>query len=177
MQFCQIIRMRLLVRWIGVSLPLVEIGEAVAIGILFENVGILDGQSILFEPIVRHRRMDLCVLQRRRQTVCADEMSFRNEKPGARAGFPLRRVLELLGGAIEFNRDGRRRGSFLRRRLLRDQTVPELDGAPPNPNRRNEKEDACRDERDSVVMRLNPVDQLRHGQSLTTNEHEWTRIK
>jgi hypothetical protein len=25
-------------------------------------------------------------------------------------------------------------------------------------------------------MRLNPIDYLRHGQPLTTNEHEWTRI-
>jgi hypothetical protein len=64
--------------------------------------------------------MDLCVLQSRRQTVCPDKMSFWNEKPGARARFPLRRVLELFGGATEFNRDSRLRGSFLRRRLLRD---------------------------------------------------------
>src|SRR4029453_14221271 len=101
MQFCEIIRMRILVGWIGVPLPFVQIGKAVAIGILVESVGILDGQGILFEPIVRDRRMDLCVLQRCRQTVCADEMSFRNKKTGASAGFPLGWVLELLCGTIE----------------------------------------------------------------------------
>src|SRR4030095_9870596 len=113
--------MRILVRWIGATLPFVEIGEAVTIGILIENVALLDRQGILFEPVVRHWRMDLCVLQGCRQTVGADEMSFWNKKPGPRAGFPLRRVLELLCGAIEFNRDRGRRGSFLRRRLLRAQ--------------------------------------------------------
>src|SRR5882672_9551453 len=139
--------MRILLRWIGATLPFVEVGEAVTIGILIENVAILDRQGKLFEPVVRHWRMDLCVLQGCRQTICSAEMSFRNEKSGARAGLPWRRVLELLCGAIEFNRNGGRGGSFLRRRLLRDQAVPELDGVPPNPNRGNEKEDRCRDER------------------------------
>src|SRR6266508_5839732 len=139
--------MRILVRRIGSTLPFVEIGEAVAIGILIESVGILDGKSILFEPLVRHRRMDLGILQRCGQTVCSDEMSFRNEKAGASARLPLRWVLELLCGVIELNRHGRRRGSFWRRRLLCDQTVPELNGAPPDPNRGNEKEDPRRDER------------------------------
>jgi hypothetical protein len=37
-----------------------------------------------------------------------------------------------------------------------------LDGAPPNPDRGNEKEDPRRDERNAVVMRLNPVRDLGH---------------
>ena len=56
--------------------------------------------------------MHLGILQRGRQAVCADEMSFRNKKPRARAGFPLCRLLELLRCAIEFHRDGGLRGSF-----------------------------------------------------------------
>ncbi len=176
MQFRQVIRVRILVRWVGASLPLIQIGEAVGIGILIENIRVLDRQVVFFEPVVRHRRMHLRVLQRRRPTVCADEMFLRNEKPRARAGFPLCRMLELLRGASEFDRDGRRRGGFCRRRLLGDQAVAELDGVPPNENRGKKKKSRSRDERDAIVMCLNPVHGLRHGQLLTTNEHEWTRI-
>src|SRR5207248_4199337 len=57
---------------------------------------------VFFEPLIGNRRMHLGILQRRRQAVCADEMSFRNEKPRARTAFPLCRLLELLRRVIEF---------------------------------------------------------------------------
>ena len=73
--------MRILIRWIGLSLPLIEIGEAVAIGIFIESIRILDRQAKLLEPLIRHGRVHHCGLQRRRQVVRTDEMFFRNEKP------------------------------------------------------------------------------------------------
>ena len=51
--------MRILVGWIRVALPFVEIGEAIAVGILIENIGIGDGQTIFLEPLIWHRRMHL----------------------------------------------------------------------------------------------------------------------
>ena len=49
--------MRIAIGRIGVALPFLEIGKAVAIGILLENVCIGDRQSKLLEPFVRHRGM------------------------------------------------------------------------------------------------------------------------
>src|SRR5206468_9722292 len=122
------------------ALPFVEIGEPVLVGILIENVGVFDRQTVFFEPIIRNRSMYLRVLQRGRKTVRADEMFLGNKKPRTGAGFPLRRLLELLRCAIELECDRRLRGSFRGRRLRREKPVPELDGAPANSAGRNEKE-------------------------------------
>ena len=107
--------------------------------------------------------MYLRVLQRGRKTVRADEMSFRNEKPRARTAFPLCRLLELLRRAIEFHRHGGLRGSFCARLLLSDEAIAKLNGAPQNGDGGNEKQDRCCDERDAIVMRLNPVQEFCHG--------------
>src|SRR5439155_6069408 len=131
--------------------------EAVGIGILIESIRVFDGQSVFFKPVIRYRGMNLCVLQRRRQTVSADKMSFRNEKPGAPSGFPLRGMLELLCGAIEFNSRARRRRIFRRSRSLADQPGSELDDAPPSAYRGNQKKECRRDERNAIVMPLKPV--------------------
>src|SRR5438046_386860 len=120
--------------------------------------------------------MHLRVLQRGRQTVRADEMFFRNEQPGAGAGFPLCRMLELLRCAIEFDRDRRLRGTLSSGRLRSDETIAKLNDAPPNADGGNEKERRSSNNRHAVIIRLNPVDYLCHDQPLTTNGHEWTRI-
>src|SRR6266487_3507678 len=67
--------------WIGLSLPFIEIGEAVVIGIFIEDIRILDRQAKLLEPLVRYGWMHHSGLQRCRQVVGTDEMFFRNEKP------------------------------------------------------------------------------------------------
>src|SRR6266540_6351823 len=152
--------MRILFRGIGVPLPFVEIGETVFVWVLIENAGVFDGQTVFFEPLIWDRRMHLGVLQRGRQAVCADEMFFWNKKPEARAGSPLCRMLKLFCPVIEFDRDGGRRGSFCSRRLRANEPVAELDGAPPNADGGNEKEDRRRDEHDAIVMRLNPIQSL-----------------
>src|SRR5262249_10473164 len=116
-----------------------------------------------FEPIIRDWGMHLGVLKCGRQAVCTDEMSFGNEKPRTRAAFPLCRLIELFCRAIEFHGDRGLRGSFWPRGLRADETIAELDNVPPNGDGRNEKQDRCRDERDAIVMRLNPVQNLCHG--------------
>jgi hypothetical protein len=45
---------------------------------------------------------------------------------------------------------------------VRDQAVAELDGVPPNEDRGKKKEGRSRDERDPIVMCLNPVHGHRH---------------
>src|SRR5436305_15110960 len=117
--------MRILVRRIGVPLPFVQISEAVLIGVLIENVSVFDGQMILLEPLIWNRSMHLRVLKCSRHAVCADEMFLRNEKSRARAGPPLGRVLELLGGMIEFHRDWRRQCTFSPPRFLSHKAVAE----------------------------------------------------
>ena len=89
-------------------------------------------------------------------------MFFRDEKPRAAAGLPLRRVLDLLGRTIKLNSLSRRRGTFRRRRsLVRSQLVPELHGAPPNGNRGNKKKDARHDKHDTIMMCPNPIHLLK----------------
>src|SRR5439155_7099520 len=117
-----------------------EISEAVFVGVLIESVGVFDRQTVFFEPLIRNRGVHLGVLQRRRQAVCADKMFFRNEQPGALAGFPLCRILELLRRAIEFDRDWGLRGRLSPGGLRSDESVAKLNGAPPNADRGNEKE-------------------------------------
>src|SRR4029077_10556079 len=107
--------------------------------------------------------MNLRVFQRRGKPVSANEMFFRNKKSGASTGFPLRRTLKTLRGAVELRCQGRRR-RILRRRLgLSHQTIPKLNGVPPNGDGRNEKENPRGKESNPIVMRLNPVQGLRHA--------------
>ena len=81
--------MRTRIRGVGAALPLVEIGKTVFVGVLIENVGVFDVQTVFFKPFIWDRRMHLGILQRGRQAVWADEMSFRNEKSRARAGLSI----------------------------------------------------------------------------------------
>ena len=155
--------MRIFVYWIGPALPFVKIGETVVVGVLIKSVGVFDRQTVFFEPIIGDWGMHLGVLKRGRQAVCTNEMSFGNEKPRARAAFPLCRLLELLCRAIEFHRDGGLRGSFCVRLLCSDKPVAKLDDTPPNGDGRNEKKHRCRDENRAIVLRLNPVQNLCHG--------------
>ena len=155
--------MRLCVGWIGVALPFVEIIEPILVGILFKSVGVFDGQRIFFEPLVRHRRMHLRVFQGRRHAVRADEMFFRNEQTGARAGFPLQRLLELFRGEIELDCDRRLRGGFRWNCRRSNKTIVELDCAPPNGNGGNEKKTRRSHQHRAIVICLKPVDCFRHG--------------
>ena len=70
-------------------------------------------------------------------------MFFRNEQAGARAGFPLQRLLELFRGVIELDCDRRLRGGFRRNCRRSNKTIAELDCAPPNGEGGNEKETAA----------------------------------
>jgi hypothetical protein len=112
---------------------------------------------VFFEPLIWDRRMYLSVFQRRRQTVCADEMFFRNEKPGAGAGLPLGGLLELLRRAVQLDGNGRPRRAFCPTPLLSDKTVAKLNDAPPNRDGGNEKERRRGNQSDAIVMRFNPL--------------------
>ena len=46
--------------------------------------------------------MNLRRLQRRRQTIRRDKVSFRNEKPRTTAESPLRRLTQFLSGLLQF---------------------------------------------------------------------------
>src|SRR6266550_4602062 len=80
--------MRILIRWIGLSLPFIEIGEAVVIGIFIEDIRILDRQAKLLEPLVRYGRMHHCGLQRRRKVAGAFPQHDQARQP-CPAGRPL----------------------------------------------------------------------------------------
>ena len=159
MEFCQIIGVGVLVGRIGVAVPFIKVGEAIAIGILIESICIRDWQTISLKPLIWHRWVYLCVLQCRRQTVCADKLFFRDEESRTTAGFPLCWMVELTCGPIELKSFARWRCTFRWRRaaLQRDQVVPELNDAPPNQNRGNKKKDHRRDERGTVIVFPNPV--------------------
>src|SRR5437764_332460 len=130
---------------------------------------------ILLEPLIWNRSMHLRVFKRGRHAVCTDEMFLRNEKSRARAGPPLGRVLELLGGMIEFHRDWRRQCTFSPPRFLRHQAVAELNGVPRNQDEGNQQEERRRDQYDAIVLRLNPLGHVWHNEFLTTNRHEQKR--
>src|ERR1043166_1371700 len=136
MQLCGVIRMRLRFGGIGAALPFIEIGEPVLVGIFLERIGVFDWQDILFKPFVRHRRMHLRVVQRGWHAIGPDEMFFRDEKTRARTGLPLKGFLELLGSAIERRRDLGLGGSFRPKPWRRNKSITELDGAPPNGDRK-----------------------------------------
>jgi hypothetical protein len=80
-------------------------------------------------------------------------------------------MLEIFRRAIQFDRDRRLRRSFGSRRLLSDKTIAELDGAPPNGDGGNEKKRRCSDQRNAIVMLLNPVDCFAHGQKKRTTDY------
>ena len=117
--------------------------------------------------------MHLRVLQRRRHAVRANKMFFRNKEPGARAGFPLPRVVELLRGAIKLDGDRRLRGRFRRNCRRSDKAIVKLNGAPPNRDGRNEKQNRRSHQHRAIVIRLKPVNCFCHDQ---TKEPRITRI-
>ena len=86
------------------ALPFIQVGEAVAIRILGQDIGVGDGQTELFQPFVRHRRMHLRGLKRGRQSVRADEMLFRHKQSGPAAENPLRWNLDFLDGVTQIVR-------------------------------------------------------------------------
>ena len=90
-------------------------------------------------------------------------MFFRNEQTGARAAFPLQRLLELLRGLIELDCDRRLRSGFRWNCRLSDKAVAELDGAPPNGDGANEKGNRGSHQHRAIVICLKPVDDLCHG--------------
>ena len=88
--------MRTLFDRIGMALPLFEIVKAVSIGVLFQDIGVGDGQAECFQPFIRDGRMHLRGLERRRDTISVDEMFLWNKKPRAVTGCPLRRLLKFF---------------------------------------------------------------------------------
>jgi hypothetical protein len=96
---------------------------------------------------------------------------FRNEQTGARAGFPLQRFLKLLGRAIKLNRDRRLRSGFRRNCRRSDKAIVELDGAPPNGDGANEKENRGGHQHRAIVICLKPVDCFRHFQKRKTTDY------
>src|SRR5438270_8463231 len=105
--------MRIPVGRIGVSLPFVEVIETVAVRILFQDVGVGNGQAELLNPFVRHRWMHFSGLQGCGLSIRADEMFFRNKKSGTPAEGPLRWLPQFLRGIFDLLRfAGRRSGSL-----------------------------------------------------------------
>src|SRR5437870_12085869 len=101
--------------------------------------------------------MYLRVLQCRGHAVGTDEMFFRNEQARARGGFPLERLFQLLRGAIELDRDRRLRSGFRRNRRRSDKAIVELNGAPPDGDGANEKENRRSNQHRAIVIRPKPV--------------------
>ena len=81
---------------VGVSLPFIEVIETVAVWVLFQHVGVGNGQSELFNPLVWHRWVHFGRLQCRRLTIRSDKVLFRNKKTGPPAESPLWRLVQLL---------------------------------------------------------------------------------
>src|SRR5579884_1121340 len=146
MQLCEIIRVRLPVCGIGAGLPFLEIGEPVAVRILFKDVCVLNGQIKFLEPVIGHRWMHLGVLKGSRQAVGADEMFFRNKKARARPRFPLGGLLKLCHCPIQFQRCSRRRSRFGRWRGFAAKTVSKLNSVSPNEQRGNKKAERPRNQ-------------------------------
>src|SRR5690349_5013755 len=103
---------------VGVPLPFVEVIETVAVWVLFEHVGISNGQAELFNPLVWHRWVHFGGLQCRRLTIGSDKMFFRNKKAGTAAESPLWRLMQLLQGSFDIPGFARGRGGSLRRARL-----------------------------------------------------------
>src|SRR6266446_9986062 len=152
--------MRIPVGRVGVSLPLVEVIETVAVRILFQDVGIGDGQSELLDPFIRHRRMYFGGLQGGGLAVRADEMFFRDKKPGAPAEGPLCRLSELLQSIFDLFRFAGRRSAPLRgMRLQVGELRLEPDRALENAKRAHQQDCDTRDQNNALVIFLQPVHQ------------------
>src|SRR5947209_17833982 len=139
--------MRIPVDRISVPLPFVEVSETVAVRILFQDVGIGDGQAELLDPFIRHRRMHLSGLQGGGLSVRADEMFFRYKKPGAPAEGPLRRLSQLLQSIFDLFRFARGRSATLRgMRLQVGELRLEPDRALENAKRAHQQDCYTRDQ-------------------------------
>ena len=88
--------MRILIVRIGMPLPFVKICKPVAVWVLFQNIGVGDGQVELFQPLIWNGWMHHRGLERGRQTIGVDKMFLRNKKPRALMGCPLRRLLKFF---------------------------------------------------------------------------------
>src|SRR5438132_14399170 len=119
--------------------PLVEIGETIAVGILFEHIAIRDRQTELLKPFVRHWGMHFRRMQSRRLAVSADEMLLRNEEPGTSAKRPLWRLTQMLRCRFHRRCFSRRRRRQLRRtRLCRCKLFVEMYCPVRNPDPRKQ---------------------------------------
>src|SRR5689334_13876499 len=88
--------MRILVDRVGVSLPFVEVAEAVVVRVLGEDVGVGNREAEFLQPFVRHGRMEESVLQSRGLSSGADDMFFWHEQTGATGHAPLRWGLQVF---------------------------------------------------------------------------------
>src|SRR5438105_5362380 len=152
--------MRIPVHWVGMSLPFIEVIETVAVRILFQDVGIGNGQSELLDPFIRHWRMHFGGLQGGGLSVRADEMFLRNKKPGTPAEGPLRRLSQLLQSIFGlFGFPGRRSGPLGGMRLQVGELRLEPDRALENAKGANQQDCDTRDQNDALVIFLQPVHQ------------------
>src|SRR6059058_1934844 len=152
--------MRIAVDRVGVSLPFVEVSETVAVRILFQDVGVGDGQAELLDPFIRHRRMHLGSLQGGGLSVRADEMFFRNKKPGTPAKGPLRWLPQFLQGIFNLLRFARRRSGPLRGvELQLSELRLEPNRALEYAKRAHQQDRDTRDQNDALVIFLQPVHQ------------------
>src|SRR6267378_4786621 len=166
--------MRVSIGWIGMALPLVEIGEAIAVGILLEHVAIGDRQAELLKPFVRYRRMHFRRVQSCRLAVSADEMLLRNEQPGTSAKRPLWRLAQLL--RCRFHRhcfSRRRRGQLRRARLRCREMFVEMYCPVENPDPGKQQDCGGNDECDAFVILPHPV---YHGVKLTISTRAETSM-
>src|SRR5213075_397711 len=152
--------MRIAVDRVGVSLPFVQVSETIAVRILFQDVGVGDGQAELLDPFIRHRRMHLGSLQGCGLSVRADEMFFRNKKPGTPAKGPLRWLPQFLQGIFNLLRFARRRSGPLRGVGLQlSELRLEPNRALEYAKRAHQQDRDTRDQNDALVIFLQPVHQ------------------
>src|SRR4029077_432298 len=152
--------MRIAVDRVGVSLPFVEVSETVAVRILFQDVGVGDGQAELLDPFIRHRRRLCGSLQGCRLSVRADEMFFRNKKPGTPTKGPLRWLPQFLEGIFNLLRFARRRSGPLRGVGLQlSELRLEPNRALEYAKRAHQQDRDTRDQNDTLVIFLQPVHQ------------------
>src|SRR6266850_5954782 len=152
--------MRIAVDRISVPLPFVEVIETVAVRILFQDVGVGDGQAELLDPFVRYRRMYFGGLQGGGLSVRADEMFFRNKKPGTPAKGPLRWLPQFLQGIFNLLRFARRRSGPLRGVGLQlSELRLEPNRALEYAKRAHQQDRDTRDQNNALVIFLQPVHQ------------------
>src|SRR5436305_1268847 len=152
--------MRIPVDGVSVSLPFVEVIETVAVRILFQHVGVGNRQAKLLDPFVRHRGMHFGSLQGCGLSVRADEMFFRNKKPGTPAKGPLRWLPQFLQGIFNLLRFARRRSGPLRGVGLQlSELRLEPNRALEYAKRAHQQDHDTRDQNDALVMFLQPAHQ------------------